>query len=453
MDYRTHDAPRAACGYNGFGLMRFELFVALRYLKAKRRQAAISVITIISVLGVAAGVCALVIALAINNGFREELESSLLGATANVNLIRASTDGIAHYEKLTDRLSRLPHVVAAAPALYEQVLISSSSRAQGIVLKGVEPKQEMRVGDLLKRIREGSIEPLMSGGSQAASPPAETNGVSESDLNASPRPPSVDPIVIGKELARSLGVFVGDTVTVTSPQGSMTPFGIVPKFRHFKVVGIFNSGFFDFDATWAFTSLDAAQRLFDLKNVVSVIEFRLDDVYLAPEVADAIRQAAGPGFQTSTWIEENHSLFSAMRLERLVTILTIGLIVLVAALNIFVTLVLMVMEKNRDIAVLKSMGARDRQVWAVFALHGLLIGAVGTVVGLLLGYGWSWIGNRYHLIPLQADVYALSYVPFHARPLDGVWIAAAALTISFLATLYPSRSAAKLDPVEILRYE
>lgn len=415
-----------------------------------------SVITLISVLGVAAGVCALVIALAINNGFREELEKSLLGATANINLIRTSNDGIANYEKLTERLSRLPHVVAAAPALYEQVLISSRSRAQGIVLKGVEPELEMQVGDLLKRIREGSVEPLMShpGGTDGGQrPPLQQNGVTETNLNAPPQAPSTDPIVIGKELATSLGVSVGDTVLVTSPQGYMTPFEIVPKFRHFKVVGIFNSGFYDFDASWAFTSLDAAQRLFDLKSVASVIEFRLDDVYRAPEVAETIRKAAGPGFQTTTWIEENHSLFSAMKLERLVTVLTIGLIVLVAALNIFVTLVMMVMEKNRDIAVLKSMGARSRQVWAVFALHGLLIGAVGTLVGLLFGYGWSWFGDKYHLIPLQADVYALSYVPFHARPVDGLWIAIAALSISFLATLYPSRSAEKLDPVEILRYE
>lgn len=248
-------------------------------------------------------------------------------------------------------------------------------------------------------------------------------------------------------------MFVGDTVLVTSPQGYLTPLEVVPKFRHFRVVGVFDSGFYDFDATWAFTNLGAAQRLFDLAQVVSVIEFKIDDVYRAPSVAEAIRRAAGPGFETTTWIEQNRSLFSAMRLERLVTILTIGLIVVVAALNIFITLAMMVMEKNRDIAVLRSMGARKQQVWAIFTLHGVLIGAWGTLWGLVTGYGASWLGDRTKLIPLDAEIYALSSVPFHARPWDGVWIALAALSISFLATLYPSLAAARLDPAEILRYE
>ncbi len=411
------------------GRMRFELFVALKYLRAKRRQAVISIITVISVIGVVAGVAALVIALAINNGFREELEQKLLGATANINLIRSKNDGIRNYEALAARLARQPHVVADAPALYEECLVSSHQRAQGIVLKGVDPAREVKVGDLLHRLKEGSLADL------------------------SKTYPDADPIIIGKELAKSLGAFVGDTLLVTSPQGYLTPFEVVPKYRHFRVVGVFDSGFYDFDATWAFTNLDAAQRLFDLQGVVSVIEFKIDDIYQAPEVAAALKQAAGKGFDTTTWMEQNKSLFSALSLERLVTILTIGLIVLVAALNIFITLAMMVMEKNRDIAVLMSMGAKERQVWAVFTLHGVLIGALGTLIGLVLGYGVSWVGNAYRLIPLQADVYSLSSVPFHARPWDGVWIAAAALAISFIATLYPAVSAARLNPVEILRYE
>jgi len=421
--------------------MRFEFFVALRYLKAKRRQAVISVITVISVLGVTAGVCALVIALAINNGFREELETRLLGATANINLLRPTKDGIRQYDQLTDRLSRLPHVRAAAPALYEEVLASSHSHAQGMMLKGIDPQREVHVADLLSHITEGSIAGLNP------VPPQESNE------DPSTRVRETDPIIVGKELANSLGARVGDTILVTSPQGTVTPFGVVPKFHHFRVVGVFDSGFFDFDAGWAFTNLDAAQRLFDLRDVVSVIEFKIDDIYQAPAVAEQIRQAAGAGFETSTWIEQNHSLFSALRLERMVTILTIGLIMLVAALNIFITLSMMVMEKNRDIAVLRSMGARERQVWAVFTLHGLLIGAVGTVLGLLVGYSASWVCDHYKLIHLQADVYALAYVPFRVRPWDGVWIALAALTISLLATIYPARAAAKLNPVEILRYE
>jgi lipoprotein-releasing system permease protein len=409
--------------------MSFEFFMALRYLRAKRRQAAISIITVISVIGVTAGVCALVISLAVNNGFREELESRLLGATTDINLVRKESDGIKNFDQLANRLAHVPHVVADAPSLYEEALVSSNSRAQGVLLKGVEPEREVKVGTLLRHLREGSLE-----------------GLSKTFPNA-------DPIIVGKEMATALGVYVGDTVLVTSPQGYLTPQGIVPKFRHFRVVGVFDSGFYDFDATWAFTNLAAAQRLFDLADEASVIGFKIDDVYRAPQVAEEIRREAGPGFDTTTWIEQNHSLFSALRLERLVTVLTIGLIVVVAALNIFIALVMMVMEKNRDIAVLMSMGARQRQVWAVFTLHGVAIGGVGTLLGLTLGYGVSWLGNTYKLIPLQADVYALSSVPFHAHPLDGVWIGVAAITISFLATLYPSLSAARLNPVEILRYE
>jgi lipoprotein-releasing system permease protein len=409
--------------------MRFELFMAMRYLKAKRRQSVISVVTIISIIGVTAGVCALVVALAINNGFREELERSLLGATANVNLLRSKNDGIRDYEALAARLSSLPHVVACAPALYGEVLASFRSRASGIVLKGIDPQREVHVGDLLRKLREGTLE-----------------GLSQSFEDA-------DPIILGKELAKSLGAYVGDTILITSPQGYLTPQGIFPKYRHFRVVGVFDSGFYDFDATWAFTNLPAAQRLLDLADVASVIEFKIDNIYMAPAVADKIRAAAGKGFETTTWMEQNHSLLSALRLERLVTILTIGLIVVVAALNIFITLAMMVMEKNRDIAVLMSMGARRKQVWAVFTLHGLLIGAFGTLLGLILGYGSSWLGGRYKLFPLQADVYTLASVPFHAHPWDGVWISLAALTISFLATLYPSLAASGLDPVEILRYE
>ncbi|MGH9377705.1 MAG: ABC transporter permease, partial [Terriglobia bacterium] len=215
----------------------------------------------------------------------------------------------------------------------------------------------------------------------------------------------------------------------------------------------FTSGFYDFDATWAFTNLTAAQRLFDLTNVVSVIGFKIDDVNRAPEVAEAIRQAAGKGYDTTTWMEQNHSLFTALRLERLVTFLTIGLIVLVAALNIFITLAMMVMEKNREIAVMISMGARRRQIWAIFTLHGVMIGTLGTVLGLAAGYAGSWAANRYQIFHIPADVYALSYVPFHSRPWDGVWIAALAIGVSFLATIYPSLSATRLAPVETLRYE
>ena len=409
--------------------MKFEFFVAWRYLSAKRRQAAVSVITAISVIGVMAGVAALVVALAINNGFRIEMEQRLLGASADISLLRKENDGIKDYDALAGKLAKVPGVVATAPGLYEQVLISSQSRAQGVVIKGVDARREVRVGNLLTKLREGSLDGL------------------EKDF------PDADPLIVGSELAKSLGLFVGDTVLVTSPQGYMTPLEVVPKFKHFRVVGVFESGFYDFDATWAFTNLSAAQRLFDLASVVSVIQFKIENIYQAEEVAAAIRAAAGPGFETSTWMEQNRSLFNALRLERLVTVLTIGLIELVAALNIFITLTMMVMEKHRDIAVLMSMGARQGQVRRVFMLHGLLIGALGTATGLALGYGLAWLGDHYRLIPLDAQVYGLAFVPFRAHGLDGLGIALAAMAISFVATIYPARAAARLNPVEILRYE
>jgi len=333
------------------------------------------------------------------------------------------------------------------------VLASSRSRAQGIVLKGVDPQREVRVADLLKHMTEGSIAGIKPRATERVGSAGPKAGAASATPGEIPEPPNTDPIILGKEVARSLGVFVGDTILITSPQGELTPLEIVPKFHHFRVVGVFDSGFYDFDSTWAFTNLDAAQRLFDLKNVVSVIEFKIADIYQAPVIAETIKKAAGSGFETNTWMEQNHSLFSALRLERLVTICTIGLIVLVAALNIFITLAMMVMEKHRDIALLRSMGARERQVWAIFTLHGLAIGTVGTLLGLALGYVVSWVGNSYRLFHLQADVYSLAYVPFHARAWDGLWIALAAIAISFVATTYPARSAARLKPVEILRYE
>jgi lipoprotein-releasing system permease protein len=409
--------------------MRFPLFVALRYLRAKRRQAAISIITVISVIGVMAGVAALVIALSVNNGFRIDLEQKLLGAMANVNLVRPQGNSIDDYDRLTERLARVPGVAAAAPALYEQVLISNQQRAQGVVLKGIEPRREVQVGDLLRKLKAGSLAGLRK------------------------TFPNADPIIIGDQLADQLGASVGSLLMVVSPQGALTPLGIVPKYSYFRVVGIFNSGFYDFDSGWVFTNLQAAQRLFDLSNVVGVIEFRIDDVDLARSEAAIIRRAAGKGFDTTTWMGQNHSLFSALRLERLVTILTIGLIVLVAALNILITLAMLVMEKNGDIAILMSMGAKPKQIWTIFTLHGLLIGSAGTALGLAFGYSAAWVANRFQLIHIPADVYALSYVPFHSRPWDGVWISAIALGASFLATLYPSLSASRLQPAEILRYE
>ncbi len=427
--------------------MRFELFVASRYLRAKRRQAVISVITAISIVGVAAGVASLIIALAINNGFRQDLQERLLGSTAHVNLMRTENDGIRDWRALLDRLSKEPHVKAAAPALFEQVLISRGARARGAILKGVLPDYEKKVSELLQTVKSGSAEELNPANAQI------TNQKSQAPPDSAERIQQMPPIILGKDMADDLGATVGSVVLVTSPQGELTPFGLVPKYMRFRVAGIFKSGFYDYDTGWAFIRLADAQRLFGLGDVVSVIEFKVDDIYKAGIIGKQIERDAGKGFMATNWMEQNRQLFHALKLERVVTFITIGLIVLVAALNILISLIMMVMEKTRDIAVLMSLGTRRAQVRNVFIFQGVLIGIVGTAIGLLLGYVLSWIGGHYHLVSLSPEVYSIDYVPFAARGQDGVIVAVVALAISFVATIYPSWSASRILPAEALRYE
>jgi lipoprotein-releasing system permease protein len=451
--------------------MRFELFIAARYLRAKRRQAVIGVITAISILGVAAGVASLIIALAINNGFRQDLQQRLLGSTSHVNLMRVENDGIRDWAPLQQRLEKLPHVQAAAPAIYEQVLISRGARAGGAILKGIVPADERRVTALLDSVHEGSAQALADAQAQSNCASADTalgqlgsgctaaKSASPQDSDpsslqgAADRIASMPPIVLGKDLAQTLGAAVGSVVLVTSPQGELTPFGMVPRYMRFKVAGIFQSGFYDYDSTWALCSLGDAQRLFSLGNVVSVLEFKLDDIYNAPAIGRQIEAAAGTGFDSTNWMEQNRALFRALRLERVVTFITIGLIVFVAALNILISLIMMVMEKTRDIAVLVSMGARRAQVRRIFIWQGLLIGIIGTALGLVIGYTLAIFAGRYHWITLSAEVYAIDYVPFVPRAIDAVLIAVVSLAISFIATVYPSQSAAQVLPAEALRYE
>jgi lipoprotein-releasing system permease protein len=444
--------------------MRFELFIAARYLRAKRRQAVIGVITAISVLGVAAGVASLIIALAINNGFRQDMQERLLGSTSHVNLMRVENDGIHDWSALLQRLEQLPHVKAAAPAIYEQVLISRGARASGAVLKGIVPSDERRVTALLQSVHDGSAQPLeqaedrarQAAQSPAAEPPTQPSAEESNPSSlegAAERIAAMPPIVLGKDLAETLGATVGSVVLVTSPQGELTPFGMVPRYMRFKVVGVFQSGFYDYDSTWALCSLTDSQKLFSLGNIASVLEFKVDDIYRAPAIGDQIEAAAGKGFQTTNWMEQNRALFRALRLERVVTFITIGLIVFVAALNILISLIMMVMEKTRDIAVLVSMGARRQQVRRIFIWQGLLIGILGTALGLVAGYTAAILAGHYHWIKLSAEVYAMDYVPFVPRPMDGVLVAAVSLAISFIATVYPSQSAARVLPAEALRYE
>ena len=443
--------------------MRFELFIATRYLRAKRRQAFIGIITGISIAGVAAGVASLVVAMAITNGFRQDLQQRLLGSTSHISLQRIADDGIRDWPALMDRLAKQPHVIAAAPAIFEQVLISRGPRARGAVLKGMIPRYERRVGDLLTTVKQGSADALQDtssgdarvGAGHSPAPPATGTQTDSPDSLAGveQRVSAMPPIVLGKDMADGLGATVGSTVLVTSPQGELTPFGMVPKYNRFRVVGIFTSGFFDYDSSWAFVRLSDAQHLFGLGDLISVLEFKIDDIFRADEITTQLEAAAGKGFMATNYLEQNKALFHALRLERLVTFITIGLIVFVAALNILISLIMMVMEKSKDIAVLMSMGTRRAQVRNLFIAQGVLIGALGTAIGLVLGYAISYAGGHYHVLSLSPEVYSIDYVPFAPRAIDGVWVALFAVLISFVATLYPSWSASRILPAEALRYE
>lgn len=420
--------------------MRFEFFIAARYLRAKRRQAVIGVITAISVAGVAAGVASLVIALAITNGMRRDLQDRLLGSTAHVLLMRQAGDGMrGDWRGLLTRLSSLPHVSAAAPGLYEQVLISRGARSGGALIKGIVPADERRVSDILQSVKQGTSTPLEPVESQAS--------------ETSPGLVATPPIVIGKDLADSLGASVGDTVLVTSPQGDLTPLGLVPRYQRCQVVGIFASGFYQYDSSYAYMRLSDAQRLFSEPDLVSVMSFKVDDLYRADVIGREIEAAAGPGFQATNWMEQNRELFRALKLEQIVTFIVLALIVCVAALNILIALTMMVMEKTKDIAVMMSFGVTQSQVRRVFLLQGLMISVIGTAIGLVLGYGISWAGGHYRFIQLDPSVYSIDYLPFAPRFIDALIVSAVSLGVSALATLYPSGSAANVLPAEALRYE
>ncbi len=412
--------------------MRFELFVAARYLKAKRRQAVVGVVTTISVAGVAAGVAALIIALAITNGMRRDLQDKLLGSSAHVQLMPVEAKGIRNWQPLLEKLRKVPHVVAASPGLYEQVLVARGARDGGAMVEGIQPNDEMGVSDLLKVATPGSVSALEPQSRDA-----------DSDLPA---------IILGSDLAETLGASVGDAVTLISPQGELTPFGIIPKYVHFRLAGTFHSGFYQYDTQMGYMRLVDAQHLFDEPDLITVISFKIDDPNRALEVGKAIEQAAGKGYMTTNWIEQNRELFKALKLEQVVTFIIIALIVIVAALNILIALTMMVMEKTRDIAVLMSFGVEPSQVRRIFLMQGLLISLVGTAIGLVLGYLAAWAGSHYH-IPLSPDVYSIDTLPFAPRPLDGVIVSAVSIGISLLATVYPSYAAARILPAEALRYE
>jgi lipoprotein-releasing system permease protein len=406
----------------------FEWFVAKRYLRSPNRPAILRLITVFSVLGVAAGVATLVIALAMNSGFRETLQDRLLGVTAHISLTRPGPSGIENYDALAQRLQQIPGVKSVTPAIYQTVLLSFGGQARGAVVKGIDLPLERKVDEALQKLDQGK-------------------------LDFSPDADGIEGLLVGKQLADEWLLSVGDYVTLTSPQGRLTPMGLLPRTRRFRVTGIFDSGFYDYDENWCFVSLSAAQSLAGASDIVNVLEFRLTQPDQAPGIAKVIELAAGQGFSASTWTEENRALFRALRLEKLVTAIFIGLITFVAGLNILVVLSMTVTDKARDIAVLLSMGTRREQVRLIFLLLGTTIGGSGTILGLLVGYAFTWIAGTWHLIPLDPQVYAVPYVPFHPSVFDGIWIALVAMGIAIFATILPAREASRLLPVEILRFE
>jgi lipoprotein-releasing system permease protein len=406
----------------------FEWFVARRYLRSPNRPAVLRLVTAFSVLGVSAGVATLVIALAMNSGFRETLQDKLLGVTAHISLSRPGPAGIHEYNLLADRLEKTPGVRSVTPGIYQTVLLSFGGQAKGVVLKGIDVEREKHNDEALQKLAAGRL-----------------------DFSADGE--GIEGLLVGKQLAGEWKLKPGDYVTLTSPQGRLTPYGLIPRTRRFRVAGVFDSGFYDYDENWCFVELPAAQSLAGTGNMVNVLEFRLEKPGQAVEIARAIEQSAGQGFEASTWMEENRALFRALRLEKVVTAIFIGLITFIAGLNILVVLSMTVTDKARDIAVLLSIGTRREQIRRIFLLQGITIGATGVILGLTVGYAFTWIAGTYHLIPLDPEVYAVPYVPFLPSLMDGVWIAVAAMAIAVVATIVPAREASRLSPVEILRFE
>jgi lipoprotein-releasing system permease protein len=405
----------------------FELHVALRYLLAKRKQAFISVISLISTLGVTVGVMAVIIALAVMTGLQQELRDRILGSQPHIYVSR--TGGIADYQAEAARLRQIPHVVGAAPAILGRALITASRGQEFISLKGIDPRLEPEVSDVARSLQSGSLDAL--------APKTEDE---------------LDGIMLGKDLASNLGVTVGDSVIVLTPEGTLSPMGMIPSRKKLRVAGVFTLGLIEFDSTYGFVSLDVAKRMLS-KDQVDFLQLRVDDIYQAPAIARQVSARLGDQYFTQDWAEMNRSLFSALTLEKIAVSLAIGLIVMVAALNIIASLILLVMEKHRDIAILKTMGASARSVTVVFLLQGLIIGVVGTTVGAAAGWGVSKVFDRYQLIRVPIDIYQVSHLPFTVLPLDFLIVVLVAVLVCFVATIYPSRQAAKLDPVQALRYE
>jgi lipoprotein-releasing system permease protein len=418
--------------------MKYEWFIGLRYLKSKRKQAFISVITLISVAGVTLGVMALIVVLAVMSGFEKTLKEKILGTQAHLILLKAGQEGLDHYEEVAKKVEEVKGVVSAAPFIFNQVMLSSESNVSGVVLEGIDPDRVGKVTELAHNLRVGRLQDLKK--------------VGEGELPG---------IILGVELAKHLSVSINDSIQVISPLGTMTPMGMMPKMRRFRVVGIFNSGMYEYDNTMAYVSLDSAQKFFGMGPYVTGIEIKTNDIYNVKMIGKEIRRKMGFPFWTKDWMEMNRNLFSALRLEKMAMFIILVLIVLVAGFNIVTMLIMVVMEKNKDIAILKSMGAPSHGILKIFVIEGMVIGLVGTVLGTILGLGAAFnlekitefVESLFGFKILASDVYYIDKLPSQVNPLDVGLIIIITISISLLATLYPSWRASKLDPAEALRYE
>jgi len=416
--------------------MKYEWFIGLRYLKAKRKQTFISIITIISIAGVMVGVMTLIVVLAVMSGFEKTLKEKILGTQAHLVVLKASQQSMDHYEEVLKQVRDVKGVVSAAPFIFNQVMLSSESSVSGVVIKGIDPDQVGKVTELAHNMKAGRLQDLKGG--------SDSPGV-----------------ILGAELAKHLGVTLNDAIQVISPLGTITPMGMMPKMKRFRVIGIFYSGMYEYDNTMAYVSLESAQKFFGMGARVTGIEIKTNDIYKVKEIGKEIRQKLGFPFWTKDWMEMNRNLFSALKLEKIAMFIILVLIVLVAAFNIISTLIMVVMEKHKDIAILKSMGAPSKGILRIFVIEGGVIGIVGTVFGTILGLGAAFnlekitgfVENLFGFKILSSDVYYIDKLPSQVNPMDVGLIVITAILISLLATLYPSWRASRLDPAEALRYE
>jgi lipoprotein-releasing system permease protein len=426
--------------------MPYEIFVGLRYLRARRRQRTISLNTFVSVAGITLGVAALIGTLGIMTGFKEDLQAKILGTTSHIMVHDRTKDSMASYEPVAEKVNAVPHVLATTPFVLRQVLLTSTGGVQGIVLRGIDPERELKVTELGKNMKSGDVHALLS------RHPAARSWQAESPPSDMPAPPTTHPgIILGKELSLRLQTFVGDTINVVSPTGPVTGITMIPKIRTFTVVGIFESGMFEYDSSLAYIGLHEAQEFFNMGTTVSGLEVKVDDIFLAGTIARDIERALGFPYWARDWMQLNRNLFSALKLEKTMMFLLLVLITIVASFNIVSTLTMIVTEKQREIAILKAMGATRNAILKIFMLNGLIIGLTGTVIGIPLGYGFLW--HIEHYWTFDPTVYYISHIPVHVQAMDVSLVSLSAIMISFAATLYPSWQAATLDPAAALRYE